>query len=79
MNLDINMRKSYRTISYIVYPPNYVPGDGYVDKKCLSDALKQCRKKGFGAGSEVVRLLTTRNNHGAGGYRNVIDIFIYIK
>lgn len=48
-----------RTVSYIVYPPNYKPGDGYVKVKNKKAALKQAIK--YGTGAEVDREISTKN------------------
>ena len=58
------MKPASRTVSYVVYPPNYVPGDGYVIEKTLKAAERRCRKKGFGIGSDVVRFYQTKNKRG---------------
>lgn len=59
------MKPAERIVSYCVYSPNYVPRVGeYRRAKTLKAAKKQCRKKGFGIGSEIVRHYETRNRNG---------------
>lgn len=55
------MKPAIYTIYYVVYPPHYEPGDGYKTCKNKQAAFKQCRKKSFGVGSEVVRQLEISN------------------
>ena len=43
------MRQSSYTISYVIYPPNYKPGDGYVKRKNYKAALRQAKKWGVGS------------------------------
>lgn len=59
------MKPAFRTITYIVYSPKYVPGEGrYAEADSLSAALRQCRKAGFGVGSEVERHIGKGNRRG---------------
>ncbi len=38
---------------YNVYPPNYLPGDGYLNCKSLTVAKSKCKK--LGNGSSIMR------------------------
>lgn len=46
-------RQSFQRIYYVIYPPNYKPGDGFVFRKNYKAALRQARK--YGIGSTVSR------------------------
>ena len=80
-------KPAIKTISYVVYPPNYNPGDGYAVARSMTEAKSICRKKAFGNGSEVVRTVYTRNRKGNGitysPFRNLgkngmrFDEFVY--
>lgn len=59
------MKPAFVTISYVVYSPDYVPGKGkYAKVDSLRSARRQCRKQGFGTGSEIERHFHTGNRRG---------------
>ena len=57
------MKPAERTLSYVIYPKDYVPGVGYRKARTLVGALRECRKLGVGA--EVTRYYYTRNKRGS--------------
>lgn len=68
-------KPAHRTISYVVYPKDYKPGDGYQEAKSLLNALRICRK--YGAGSEIQRQFKNSNKrHSISGWIHR-DLFIY--
>jgi len=40
---------SHRRKEFVVYPPNYQPGDGFIKVRTVKAAKKQCRKYGIGS------------------------------
>lgn len=56
------MKPASVTLSYVVYPPNYRPGDGYKSVGRLSNARRAC--VAYGPGAEVIRTVTKRNRRG---------------
>jgi hypothetical protein len=62
--------KAFKTISYILYPPNYVPGDGYVKCRQLSDVDRLSKKQRFGNGSRVHKLTYVKHNDGRGVWQS---------
>lgn len=56
------MKRAHLTISYVVYPPNYEPGDGYVRAKNRVAAMRQARR--FGVGASISRSITVRHTPG---------------
>lgn len=60
------MKPASVTLSYVVYPPNYKPGDGYKQFGRMINARRACIA--YGPGSEVVRTLTKRNRRGGHVY-----------
>jgi hypothetical protein len=55
-------RVSYKTISYVIYPPNYVPG---AYKYRVADTLRKAMRiaRALGSGAELHRHVEVRNNH----------------
>lgn len=59
------MKPAYRTIEYIVYPPDWVRGDGRHKRvKNKKAAMRVCRQMGIGA--EMWRKFDKRNRKGGG-------------
>lgn len=56
------MKRAHLTIGYVVYPPNYVPGDGYVRAKNRVAAMRQARR--FGVGASINRNVAVRHTPG---------------
>lgn len=50
------MRRSRLTISYVVYPPNYQPGDGYKEVDTLKKAVRNA------PGSSISRCIEIRHS-----------------
>lgn len=59
MTRGVDMKPAIRTISYIVYPPDYSPGDGYKFAKNFLQAKRYARQ--FGAGATIYRELRILN------------------
>lgn len=53
------MRQSFQRIYYVVYPPDYKPGDGYLFRKNYRAALRQARK--WGVGSTISRWIEVQH------------------
>jgi hypothetical protein len=59
--------KAHKSISYVVYPPKYMPGDGYQKSKQLKDAKRAARRYGYG--SKINRVIESRHSDGTGGWQ----------
>lgn len=68
------MKPAIYTISYVVYPPQYKPGDGYSLTKTLILAKKQAVK--YGVGSEIYRT-TERHNKRITDFGGIVFWGIY--
>lgn len=54
------MKPAHRTVSYVVYSPNYKAGEGkYKEAKNKKHAMRICRQ--FGIGSEADRIIQKNN------------------
>lgn len=64
------MKPAQRTIKYIVYSPNYVPGKGTWE---IIENFKKAKKKAvsLGVGSEIVREIYRKNRKGYGSWRTI--------
>ncbi len=60
------MKPAEVTISYVVYPPNYVLGVGYFNTTRMTRARSICVR--LGKGSTVVRQVMKRNKRGTSWY-----------
>ena len=70
------MKKAIKTISYIVYPPNYSNDGSYIKCDTKKKAFKTAIRLGNDA--EVHRNLLALNSHGAGTFTMTTHVFAVV-
>jgi hypothetical protein len=68
------MKKAQIKISWIVYPPNYKPGDSYIHVPFLRDAWnKACS---MGEGASLDRLRDVKRKDGSGSWEHHPNYYV---